>query len=78
MLVHIPLPSQVPRHWAEPQSLRRSVPAGSAVQMPGEAGSAHDWQGPVHGWSQQTWSTQWPVGQSESVAQVFALAPAGT
>jgi hypothetical protein len=40
---HPPLPSQVPRHESEgPHSFFRSVPSGSAVQVPGDAGSTHE------------------------------------
>ncbi len=51
-------------HW-----LNGSVPAASAKHNPGASGCAHDWQVPVHAFSQHTPCAQCPDPQSPSVPQ---------
>lgn len=59
---------QVP---AWPQSPRRSTPSGMGVHLPGDEGSAHEWQPLSQASLQQTPSTQKPLGHSAPLAQVF-------
>lgn len=73
---HSPFPLHVPRHVSlGPHSFRRSMPSGSTAQIPGEVGSAHEWQASVQAELQQSPSTQNPEAHSD--ASLHSFAPAG-
>lgn len=60
----------VPTHEsAAPHSFFRSTPIGSGVHFPGLVSKAHEWQRSVHGESQHTPSTQFPLAHSLPLVQ---------
>jgi hypothetical protein len=66
-----PLPLHVAvQEAAGPHSCRRSIPYGCGTHVPGCDGKAHVLHAPSHFVSQQTPSTQNPLGQSAANLQV--------
>lgn len=59
-----PGPQVLVQALASPQSPRGSTPTGAAVHRPGAKGRAQEWQALSQAESQQTPSTQKPLGHS--------------
>jgi hypothetical protein len=74
-----PAPLQVPSFpqlatpWSRHAPVGSVPPAGTAAQVPGLPGSAHDWQLPVQAVPQQTPCSQWPLVHSSSLAQSWPV-----
>jgi hypothetical protein len=65
LVPHVVAPASI--HWVAGVG---AVPAGTLVQVPGDAASAHDWQVPVHAVAQHTPCAQKPDAHSAPAAQV--------